>query len=79
MKYDKAGKHTYALREVNGGTISKGITYDGTTHTIVTTITDKGDGTLEAKHELRGAEDAKNIKFENTYSVAPLEAEVDFG
>lgn len=79
VKYDKAGTHTYTLREVNGGTTSKGITYDGTTHTIVTTITDKGDGTLEAKHELKGAEDAKNIKFENTYSVAPLEAEVDFG
>ena len=79
VKYDKAGTHTYTLREVNGGTTSKGITYDGTTHTIVTTITDKGDGTLEAKHELKGAEDAKNIKFENTYSVAPLETEVDFG
>ncbi len=79
VKYTKAGKHAYTLREVNGGTTSKGITYDGTTHTIVTTITDKGDGTLEAKHELKGAEDAKNIKFENTYSVAPLETEVDFG
>ncbi len=79
VKYDKAGTHTYTLREVNGGTTSKGITYDGTTHTIVTTITDKGDGTLEAKHELKGAEDAKNIKFENTYSAAPLETEVDFG
>ena len=53
VKYDKAGTHTYTLREVNGGTTSKGITYDGTTHTIVTTITDKGDGTLEAKHELK--------------------------
>ena len=25
--YDKPGEHTYTLREVNGGTISKGITY----------------------------------------------------
>ena len=79
IEYTKPGEHTYTLREVNGGTTSKGITYDGTTHTIVTTITDKGDGALEAKHELKGAEDAKNIKFENTYSVAPLETEVDFG
>lgn len=78
VKYDKAGTHTYTLREVNGGTISKGITYDGKTYTIVTTITDKGDGTLEAKHELKGAEDVKNIKFENSYSVTPLETEVDF-
>ena len=78
VKYTKPGTHTYTLREVNGGTTSKGITYDGTTYTIVTTITDKGDGTLEAKHELKGAEDAKSIKFENSYSVTPLETEVDF-
>ena len=79
VKYTKAGKHTYTLREANGGTTSKGITYDDKTYTIVTTITDKGDGTLEAKQELKGAEDVQSIKFENTYSVTPLETEVDFG
>ena len=79
VKYDKAGTHTYTLREVNGGTTSKGITYDDKTYTIVTTITDKGDGTLEAKHELKGAEDAKSIEFKNSYSVTPLETELDFG
>ena len=79
VKYDKPGTHTYTLREVNGGTTSKGITYDGKTYTIVTTIADKGDGTLEAKHELKDAEGAKSIKFENTYSVTPLETEIDFG
>lgn len=78
VKYDKAGTHTYTLREVNGGTTSKGVKYDEKTYTIVTTITDKGDGTLEAKHELKGAEDVQSIKFENTYSVTPLETEVDF-
>ena len=78
VKYDKPGKHTYTLREVNGGTTSKGVKYDEKTYTIVTTITDKGDGTLEAKHELKGAEDVQSIKFENTYSVTPLETEVDF-
>ena len=79
VKYDKAGTHTYTLREVNGGTTSKGITYDDKTYTIVTTITDKGDGTLEAKHELKGAEDAKSIEFKNSYSVTPLDTELDFG
>ena len=78
VKYDKAGTHTYTLREVNGGTTSKGITYDDKTYTIVTTITDKGDGTLEAKHELKGAEDAKSIEFKNSYSVTPIDAELDF-
>ncbi len=82
VKYDKPGIHTYTLREVNGGTTSKGITYDGKTYTIVTTIADKGDGTLEAKHELKGAEDAEDAEaaiFNNTYSVTPLETEIDFG
>lgn len=79
IEYTKPGTHTYTLREVNGGTTSKGITYDGKTYTIVTTITDNGDGTLEAKHELEDAEDVKNIKFENTYSVTPLVTELDFG
>ena len=79
IEYTKPATHTYPLREVNGGTTSKGITYDGKTYTIVTTITDNGDGTLEAKHELEDAEDVKNIKFENTYSVTPLVTELDFG
>ncbi len=78
VKYTKAGKHTYTLREANGGTTSKGITYsDAKTYTIVTTITDKGDGTLEAEHVLKGTEPVR--KFENTYSVTPLETELDFG
>lgn len=76
VKYDKAGKHTYALREVNGGTTSKGVTYSDAKFTIETTITDNGDGTLSAQHVLKNAEAAI---FENTYSVTLLEAEVDFG
>lgn len=78
VKYDKAGTYPYTLREVNGGTTSKGVTYSDAKFTIETTITDKGDGTLEAKHELTGPEDAESIKFENTYSVTPLETAVDF-
>ena len=76
VKYTKAGKHTYTLREVNGGTTSKGITYSDAEYTIETTITDKGDGTLEAKHVLK---DATAATFENSYSVTPLETELDFG
>ena len=76
VKYTKAGEHTYTLREVNGGTTSKGVTYSDATYTIVTTITDNGDGTLEAKHVLKG--DATAATFENTYRVTPLDAELDF-
>lgn len=76
VKYDKPGTHTYTLREVNGGTTSKGITYSDAEYTIVTTITDNGDGTLSAQHVLKNAEAAI---FKNTYSVTPLETELDFG
>ena len=76
VKYDKAGTHTYTLREVNGGTTSKGVTYSDAKFTIVTTITDNGDGTLKAEHVLKGTEPAE---FKNTYSVTPLDAELDFG
>ena len=75
VKYTEAGKHTYTLREVNGGTISKGITYGDAKYTIETTITDKGDGTLKAEHVLK---DATAATFKNTYSVTPLAAELDF-
>lgn len=75
VKYDKPGTHTYTLREVNGGITSKGITYSDAKYTIETTITDNGDGTLIATHELKSATPAT---FENTYSATPLDAELDF-
>lgn len=76
IAYDKLGKHTYTLREANGGTTSKGITYSDAKYTIETTITDNGDGTLKAEHVLKGTEPAE---FKNTYNVTPLDAELDFG
>ena len=75
IEYTAAGKHAYTLREVNGGTTSKGITYSTAEYTIETTVTDNGDGTLEAKHVLKGTEPAE---FKNTYSVTPIDAELDF-
>ena len=76
ITYDKPGKHTYTLREVNGGTTSKGITYSDAKYTIETTITDNGDGTLKAEHVLKGD---KPATFENSYSVTPTDADLDFG
>lgn len=75
VKYDKASKHTYTLREANGGTTSKGITYSDAEYTIETTITDNGDGTLKAEHVLKAA---KTATFKNTYSVTPTDADLDF-
>lgn len=76
ITYDKPGKHAYTLREVKGGTTSKGITYSDAKYTIETTITDNGDGTLKAEHVLKGDEPAE---FKNSYSVTPLDTELDFG
>ena len=74
IEYKEAGEHTYTLREVKGD--AGGITYDGKTYTIETTITDKGDGTLEAKHVLK---DAEKAEFTNAYSATPIDADLDFG
>ncbi|MEQ3016599.1 FctA domain-containing protein [Collinsella sp. CLA-ER-H2] len=72
IEYTAAGNHTYTLREVPGDA-NNGITYDGKTYTIETTITDKGDGTLEAKHVLKGDDEAK---FNNSYKPNPDEFSV---
>ena len=74
VKYTKPGKHIYTLRELKGN--AGGITYSDAKFTIETTIADKGDGTLEAKHVLK--DDVKAATFENAYSVTPLDAELDF-
>lgn len=73
VAYDKPGKHAYTLREAKGN--AGGITYSDAKFTIETTITDNGDGTLKAEHVLKGTEPAE---FKNTYSVTPLDAELDF-
>lgn len=74
VKYDKAGKHKYTLREVKGN--AGGITYSDAEFTIETTITDNGDGTLKAEHVLK--DNVKAATFENAYSVTPIDAELDF-
>ena len=73
ITYNEPGKHTYTLREVKGN--AGGITYSDARYTIETTITDNGDGTLKAEHVLKDPEAAT---FKNTYSVTPLDAELDF-
>ncbi|MDY4450129.1 MAG: FctA domain-containing protein [Collinsella sp.] len=73
IEYTEAGEHTYTLREAKGGTASNGISYDGKTYTIVTTITDNGDGTLGAAHKLQGAETAE---FKNSYNLTPSSSSV---
>ena len=72
ITYNEPGKHAYTLREVPGDA-GNGITYDGKTYTIETTVTDNGKGELVVKHELNGADEAK---FNNSYKPNPDEFSV---
>lgn len=74
IKYTEIGQHIYTLHEVKGN--AGGITYSDAEFTIETTITDNGDGTLKAEHVLK--DDVKAATFENSYSVTPIDAELDF-
>ena len=68
VKYTQPGTHRYTLHEVGGGTIANGVTYDGATYTVVTTVKDNGDGTLSVAHALEGAREAT---FANAYQATP--------
>lgn len=68
VKYTQPGTHRYTLHEVGGGTVVNGVTYDGATYTVVTTVKDNGDGTLSVAHALEGAREAT---FTNAYQATP--------
>ena len=68
VEYTQPGTHRYTLHEVRGGTVAKGVTYDGAMYTVVTTVKDKGDGTLSVAHALEGAREAT---FTNAYQATP--------
>lgn len=66
VKYTQPGTYRYTLHEVGGGTVANGVTYDGATYTVVTTVKDNGDGTLSVTHALEGAREAT---FANAYQA----------
>ena len=66
VKYTQPDTHRYTLHEVGGGTVANGVTYDGATYTVVTTVKDNGDGTLGVAHALEGAREAA---FANAYQA----------
>ena len=73
VTYTAPGAHGYELREVAG--TAGGVTYDGATYRVRTTVTDAGDGTLAVKHELADAEGNAtgddSVTFTNGYEAAP--------
>ena len=68
VEYTQPGTHRYTLHEVGGGTVVNGVTYDGATYTVVTTVKDNGDGTLSVAHALEGVREAS---FANAYQATP--------
>ena len=78
ISFDKVGKYTYKVTEVNGGL--GGITYDSTVYTVTVEVThDAENRRLTAttpftftKGEGESAEPVDGIVFTNTYSVRPV-------
>ena len=66
VMYTTAGKHDYVLREVGAGTTHNGVTFDGKSIAIRTSVVDNGEGSLVVKHAL--ATDDANAAFVNTYA-----------
>ena len=76
IRYEAPGTHTYTLREAcpNALGLYKGVTYDGTTYTVVTTVSDNGDGTLAATHKLEGT--TESAGFTNKYHAMPTQVSI---
>lgn len=66
VTYTTAGKHDYVLREVGAGTTHNGVTFDGKSIAIHTSVVDNGEGSLVVEHAL--ATDDANVAFVNTYA-----------
>lgn len=66
ITYTTAGKHDYVLREVGAGTTHNGVTFDGKSIAIHTSVVDNGEGDLVVEHAL--ATDDANAAFVNTYA-----------
>lgn len=66
VTYTTAGEHDYVLREVGAGTTHNGVTFDGKSIAIHTSVVDNGEGGLVVEHAL--ATDDANAAFVNTYA-----------
>lgn len=84
ITYTKPGNHLYTVREVKQG--ESGITYDDQTYMIHTKITDNGDGTLKAEHQVLagiGEDDQmipaeeNAITFQNSYKAEPANVTIE--
>ena len=66
VAYTMVGEHDYVLREVGAGTTHNGVTFDGKSIAIHTSVVDNGEGSLVVEHAF--ATDDANAAFANTYA-----------
>ena len=65
ITYTKVGTYKYEITEQN---LDKdGYTYDDTVYTVTVTVTDEGNGQLQAKVDGVGTAEAPTVKFVNQY------------
>lgn len=72
LDFTKAGIYYYKLTETIPTGDTKGITYDASVYHIIVTVTDNGNGGLEAQtviHKLGQAAAVTKAEFVNTYTV----------
>lgn len=66
VAYTMVGEHDYVLCEVGAGTTHNGVTFDGKSIAIHTSVVDNGEGSLVVEHAF--ATDDANAAFVNTYA-----------
>lgn len=67
---DVGVKHTYIIREQNGGDTTNGLTYSDAKYKVTVNVTDNGDGTLNVAAVY--PDGAKSVNFTNTYKPKPI-------
>jgi len=67
ITYDAVGEHDYTISETRGD--EGGVTYDATIHVMHVSVTDNGQGRLEAQVTYDGKTDVPT--FANTYTAQP--------
>ena len=70
IEYTEVGRYEYTLYEVAGNI--DGITYDETVYTITVTVTDDGNGYLNAEVEYS----AEELVFNNSYKADKVEVQI---
>ncbi|MBE6733529.1 MAG: VWA domain-containing protein [Ruminococcaceae bacterium] len=71
ITYTKVGTYKYEITEKN---LNKdGYTYDDTVYTVTVTVTDEGNGLLQAKVDGVGTAQVPTVKFVNKYAPEPVD------